>query len=68
MEDKLAYFATVTGSYEAAAKLAVEDAGLVTRLHAETGSPTPTYAGGRLGCQIGAGLIVAGVISKIFSS
>lgn len=38
------------------AKLAVQDAGLVTR--ADEGG-TPTYPGERMGCQIGAGLIAA---------
>ena len=40
----------------AAARLAVEDAGLVTRDLATEGQ-TPTYAPDRVGCQIGAGLI-----------
>lgn len=43
----------------AAARLAADDAGLVTRFHAEAGQTTPTYAAGRLACQIGAGLIAA---------
>ncbi len=46
----------------AAAKLAVEDARLVTRgtLPEDAPSPPPTtYPGARLGCQIGAGLIAA---------
>lgn len=42
-----------------AAKLAVEDARLITRAHAEGGQTVPTYAAERMGCQIGAGLIVA---------
>lgn len=44
----------------AAARLAVEDARLVTRgtLPEDSGDPT-TYPGARLGCQIGAGLIAA---------
>jgi len=50
LEDKLAYFATVTGSYEAAAKLAakvgcpVEDStirALVQRLGAQAEAQTP---------------------------
>lgn len=41
----------------AAAKLAVDDAGLVTRMMAEGGEAKPTYASERIGCQIGAGLI-----------
>jgi 3-oxoacyl-[acyl-carrier-protein] synthase II len=40
----------------ACAKLAVDDAGWITRGH-EGG--TPTYPGGRVGCHIGAGLIAA---------
>jgi 3-oxoacyl-[acyl-carrier-protein] synthase II len=45
----------------AAARLALDDARLVTRgTQAEEAGPlTPTYAGPRLGCQIGAGLIAA---------
>lgn len=44
----------------AAAKLAVEDAGLATRGTLPEGSEGPTtYPAGRLGCQIGAGLISA---------
>ncbi len=42
----------------AAARCAVEDAGLVTR-GSEGENPTPTYPASRLGCQIGAGLIAA---------
>lgn len=45
----------------AAAKAAVEDAGLVTRMHAET-NPATTYPPERTGCQIGAGLIAAETI------
>lgn len=37
---------------------AVEDAALVTKANAD-GDHTPTYAANRMGCQIGAGLIVA---------
>src|SRR5690606_630761 len=45
-----------------AAKLAVEDAGLVTRGVLADGDATPTtYPAGRMGCQIGAGLIAAEV-------
>jgi 3-oxoacyl-[acyl-carrier-protein] synthase II len=40
----------------AAAKLAVEDAGLLTRA---TEGATPTYRAERMGCHIGAGLIAA---------
>jgi 3-oxoacyl-[acyl-carrier-protein] synthase II len=46
----------------AAAKLAADDAGLVTRAQqgeAATGGPALTYAPERLGCHIGAGLICA---------
>src|SRR4029077_20560417 len=47
----------------AAAKLAVEDAGIVTRGNAEDGgaetSKKLTYPPDRLGCNIGAGLIAA---------
>jgi 3-oxoacyl-[acyl-carrier-protein] synthase II len=45
----------------AAAKLAVEDAGLVTRAQSgdEEEAPATTYASDRMGCQIGAGLISA---------
>ncbi len=43
----------------AAAKAAVEDARLVTRSTAEETGATTTYAGERVGCQIGAGLIAA---------
>lgn len=45
----------------AAAKLAVEQAGLVTRAVAEEGAPAPnyTYRADRMGCHIGAGLIAA---------
>jgi 3-oxoacyl-[acyl-carrier-protein] synthase II len=44
----------------AAAKLAVEDAGLVTRGTLPEGSTDPTtYASPRMGCHIGAGLIAA---------
>jgi 3-oxoacyl-[acyl-carrier-protein] synthase II len=45
----------------AAARFAVEDAGLVTRAHAaDDGSPAATtYPPDRMGCQIGAGLISA---------
>jgi len=42
-----------------AAKLAVEDAGLVTRVHADSGQTQTTYPPERMGCQIGAGLIAA---------
>lgn len=42
-----------------AARLAADDAGLVTRFHAEAGQSTPTYPGTRVGCQIGAALIAA---------
>ena len=42
----------------AAAKLAAEDAGLITRMQAGEGGAT-TYPGERLGCHIGAGLIAA---------
>ena len=43
-----------------AAKLAVEDAGLVTRGTLEEGTTTPlTYPSERMGCHIGAGLIAA---------
>ncbi|CAG1002045.1 3-oxoacyl-[acyl-carrier-protein] synthase II [Phycisphaerales bacterium] len=42
-----------------AAKLAVDDANLVTRAHAETGQTQTTYPSERVGCQIGAGLIAA---------
>ena len=42
-----------------AAKFAVEDAGLVTRIHAETGQTQTTYASEVTGCHIGAGLIAA---------
>jgi len=46
----------------AAAKLAVEDAGLVTRGVLADGDATPmTYPPDRMGCQIGAGLIAAEV-------
>lgn len=42
------------------AKLAVEDAGLVTRASlGEDGQGTTSYPGDRVGCQIGAGLIAA---------
>lgn len=44
----------------AAAKLATEDAGLITKGYAPEGA-APTYAPERLGCQIGAGLINAEV-------
>ncbi len=44
----------------AAAKLAVEDAGIVTKGYAEEGAAL-TYAPARVGCQIGAGLINAEV-------
>lgn len=42
-----------------AAKLAVDDAKLVTRAHAEAGQTQTTYPSERVGCQIGAGLIAA---------
>lgn len=43
-----------------AAKLAVEDAGLITRAMLPEGEPGPTtYPSDRMGCQIGAGLIAA---------
>jgi 3-oxoacyl-[acyl-carrier-protein] synthase II len=44
----------------AAAKLAIEDAGLITKANAEDGA-APTHAPGRVGCHIGAGLIAAEV-------
>jgi len=43
----------------AAARLAAEDAGLVTRGSLDGAPGTPTYASDRMGCQIGAGLINA---------
>lgn len=43
----------------AAAKLAAEDAGLVTRGSLDGAAGTPTYPSDRMGCQIGAGLINA---------
>lgn len=41
----------------AAARLAVEDAGLITKDLAEDKQAPPTYTPDRVGCQIGAGLI-----------
>lgn len=43
----------------AAAKLAVEDAGLTTRGSLDGAPGSPTYPSERMGCQIGAGLINA---------
>lgn len=43
----------------AAAKLAIEDAGLVTRGTLDGAPGQTTYSGDRVGCQIGAGLINA---------
>lgn len=44
----------------AAAKLAIDDAGIRTRAHAEPDAPwSGTYPASRMGCQIGAGLIAA---------
>jgi 3-oxoacyl-[acyl-carrier-protein] synthase II len=43
----------------AAARCAVEDAGLVTRGSAEEPGAAATYPGSRMGCHIGAGLIAA---------
>jgi len=43
----------------AAAKLAAEDAGLITRGSLDGAAGTPTYPSDRMGCQIGAGLINA---------
>ncbi|MGH7242290.1 MAG: beta-ketoacyl-[acyl-carrier-protein] synthase family protein [Phycisphaerales bacterium] len=43
----------------AAAKLAAEDAGLITRGLLDGAAGTPTYPSDRMGCQIGAGLINA---------
>lgn len=43
----------------AAAKLAAEDAGLITRGTLDGAAGTQTYSGDRMGCQIGAGLINA---------
>jgi len=40
-----------------AAKCAVEDAGVVTRMTAGEGGAEPTFADDRIGCQIGAGFI-----------
>lgn len=42
-----------------AAKVAVDDAGLVTRAHADTPDRSPSYEPSRMGCHIGAGLISA---------
>jgi 3-oxoacyl-[acyl-carrier-protein] synthase II len=42
-----------------AARLAFEDARLLTRFHAENSATQTTYPGERVGCQIGAGLISA---------
>jgi 3-oxoacyl-[acyl-carrier-protein] synthase II len=42
-----------------AARAAVEDAGLVTRAHADGGTAATTYPSERVGCHIGAGLIAA---------
>jgi len=42
-----------------AAKVAVDDAGIVTRSHADTPDRTPSYDASRMGCHIGAGLISA---------
>jgi 3-oxoacyl-[acyl-carrier-protein] synthase II len=43
----------------AAARCAVQDAGLVTRGSAEDAGAAMTYPGARMGCHIGAGLIAA---------
>lgn len=42
-----------------AAKVAVDDAGIVTRSHADTPERAPSYEASRMGCHIGAGLISA---------
>ncbi|GJQ30527.1 MAG: 3-oxoacyl-ACP synthase [Phycisphaerae bacterium] len=42
-----------------AARLAVDDARLSTRFHADTSQAAPTYPADRFACQIGAGLIAA---------
>jgi len=54
----------------AAALRAVEDAGLRTKCNIENGNEAPTYAPERVGCQIGAGLVVADIdeISAAFAT